>query len=183
MTARRSAIPAARGACFTWSRASSRRLPKAWAAADDDRAARLVRALFLAATAGGPLRREELLLQALAALAPDRKSPAIPVRADIARARALIDEDPAAPITLGELAGASGLSRFQLVRAFGRSIGLTPHAYLVQRRTDLARRLIAGGTKLAEVAAAAGFSDQSHMTRIFVARYGLTPGTYAEAVR
>ena len=105
------------------------------------------------------------------------------MRADIARARALIDEDPAAPITLGELAGASGLSRFQLVRAFGRSIGLTPHAYLVQRRTDLARRLIAGGTKLAEVAAAAGFSDQSHMTRIFVARYGLTPGTYAEAVR
>ena len=43
----------------------------------------------------------------------------------------------------------------------------------------IARRLIAGGAALAEAAAESGFADQSHMTRAFVSRYGLTPGTYA----
>ena len=77
------------------------------------------------------------------------------------------------------MARESGLSRFQLVRAFSRATGLTPHAYLVQARVHLARRLIGGKMPLAEVAAASGFADQSHMTRAFTARYGLAPGVYA----
>jgi AraC-like DNA-binding protein len=35
---------------------------------------------------------------------------------------------------------------------------------------------------LADVAAASGFADQSHMTRVFVSRYGLTPGAYVAAI-
>jgi AraC-like DNA-binding protein len=50
------------------------------------------------------------------------------------------------PLTLSDLARSCGLSRFQVLRGFARSTGLTPHAYLVQRRIQLARRLIAGGT-------------------------------------
>jgi AraC-like DNA-binding protein len=101
--------------------------------------------------------------------------------ARIAIAKCLIDDDPAAAITLAVLARASGLSRFQVLRGFVRATGLTPHAYLVQRRIDLARRLIARRSTLAEASAAAGFADQSHMTRIFVRKYGITPGAYAEA--
>jgi AraC-like DNA-binding protein len=71
------------------------------------------------------------------------------------------------------------VSRFQLVRSFARNTGLTPHAYLVQRRVLLARRLIAGGTALADAAAASGFADQSHMTRVFVRKYGMAPGAFA----
>jgi AraC-like DNA-binding protein len=97
-------------------------------------------------------------------------------------AKSLIDDNPVEPITLSDLARASGLSRFQVLRGFVRATGLTPHAYLVQRRINLARRLIAHGTPLADTAVASGFADQSHMTRIFVRKYGISPGAYADAV-
>ena len=69
------------------------------------------------------------------------------------RARATeIDADPAAPLTLIELAKEAGLSRYQLIRAFARELGLTPHAYILQRRIALAQRMIRAGCDLAEVA-------------------------------
>lgn len=146
------------------------------------------RRLYRAATEAGaePLLREELLLALLAGLlreGPPEEEPGRPLPPGIARARALIEADPARPLSLAELAQAAELGRFQLLRGFARATGLTPHAYLVQRRLDLARRLIAAGTPLAETSAAAGFADQSHLTRSFTRRYGLTPGAYAAAVR
>jgi AraC-like DNA-binding protein len=105
------------------------------------------------------------------------------VAASIARARMRIDDDPVAPVTLADLAEEAGLSRFQLLRSFARETGLPPHAYLVQRRIALVRRLIAGGLALADAAANAGFADQSHMTRAFVRALGVTPAQYAAAVR
>jgi AraC-like DNA-binding protein len=71
------------------------------------------------------------------------------------------------------------LSRFQLVRSFSRNTGFTPHAFLLHRRILLARRLIAGGMALADAAAASGFADQSHMTRVFTRKYGVSPGAFA----
>lgn len=146
----------------------------------DPRAAACVRGLFEAMTAEGGLRAEQSLLAALACLgafAEIRPGPS----AAIARACERIDDDPAAVQTLQDLAGAAGLSRFQLVRSFVRVTGLTPHAYLLQRRLQLARRLIGTGLPLAEVAAASGFADQSHLTRLFARSFGLPPGAYARA--
>ncbi len=149
----------------------------------DPRAANLARRLFdTAVVAQGAMRHEELLLATVAALGgqhrhADRGTPGIAI------ARAMIDEDPAAPVTLADLAAASGLGRFQLLRSFARSVGLTPHAYLVQRRVETARHLIVEGAALADAAAAAGFADQSHMTRAFARRFGLTPGAYTAARR
>ena len=76
-----------------------------------------------------------------------------------------------------------GLSRIQLLRAFAQATGLTPHAYLIQRRVQLARRLLRGGASLAEASAEAGFADQSHLHRVFLARHGYTPGAYARSLR
>lgn len=126
--------------------------------------------------------RDERLLLLLAAVLRER----MPKRSGTAasgidRARDRLDSDPASVITLEELAAESGLGRFRLVRDFARITGLTPHAYLLQRRTELVRRMIAGGTPLAEAAIAAGFADQSHMTRNFTRRYGYTPGAYLAA--
>ncbi len=101
----------------------------------------------------------------------------------IMRAKARIDDDPAAALTLAELAAEAGMSRFQLLRGFAQAMGLPPHAYRMQRRVVLARQLIARGTTLADAAAAAGFADQSHMTRAFVRLLGVTPANYASAIR
>ncbi|MGH6676412.1 MAG: helix-turn-helix domain-containing protein, partial [Xanthobacteraceae bacterium] len=60
--------------------------------------------------------------------------------------------------------------------------GLTPHTYVMQRRIELARRLIARRVGLAEAALSSGFADQSHMTRIFVRNYGISPGAYARVM-
>lgn len=99
----------------------------------------------------------------------------------IGLARDCIDSDPIAPVTLSDLAEMTGLSRFQVVRGFARATGMTAHAYLMQRRLQLSRRHIARGMALAEAAAASGFADQSHMTRLFVRSYGISPGAYAAA--
>lgn len=101
----------------------------------------------------------------------------------IARARARIDDDPSSPLTLADLAAESGMSRFQMLRGFSHEMGLPPHAYRMQRRVILARQLIARGAPLADAAAAAGFADQSHMTRAFVRLLGITPANYASATR
>lgn len=49
------------------------------------------------------------------------------------------------PPTLAELAALVGLSRFQLVRRFARSFGLSPYAWLMQQRAERARALIRAG--------------------------------------
>ena len=148
--------------------------------------ARSVRLLFVQMTVPAAqsdvLLREQLLLSVLAdALhAANHHADDAPDAIQLARTR--IDDDPAAVISLLDLAHETGLSRFQVLRGFARATGLTPHAYQVQRRVALARRLIAQGMPLADVAAACGFADQSHMTRQFVRKYGVSPGMVA-AVR
>jgi AraC-like DNA-binding protein len=129
-------------------------------------------------------RRDELLPLLLARVVSERVefagAPSMP--AAIRKARELIDDAPAAALTLADLAKASGLGRFQLVRSFAKATGFTPHAYMLQRRADLARRLIARGTRLADAAAESGFADQAHMTRVFARKYGVSPGVYAAAL-
>lgn len=100
----------------------------------------------------------------------------------IARARQRLDDEPGASISLAELAATAGVSRFQLIRGFAREVGVTPYAYLVQRRVRTARGLIARGLSLAETATEVGFSDQSHMTRAFVRQLGVTPARYRDAL-
>ncbi|HLW90187.1 MAG TPA: AraC family transcriptional regulator [Roseiarcus sp.] len=99
----------------------------------------------------------------------------------IARVRAYLDARYAEAIDLKRLAAIAGLSRFQLLRAFRAAIGMTPHAYLTDCRVRAARRRLARGDEVAEVALSCGFADQSHLTRAFKARAGLTPGRFRAA--
>ena len=99
----------------------------------------------------------------------------------ISRARQRLDDDPATDPGLAALADDAGLSRFQLLRAFARELGMTPHAYLVQRRLALARGLLDAGHGIAQAAVAAGFADQAHLTRAFRRSLGYTPAVYANA--
>jgi AraC-like DNA-binding protein len=143
----------------------------------DPRAACLVlRLLDEESRANSPMASEELLLALLASLGEFRARPKPLERPVIGRARERMDDDPASSTGLQELADLCQLSRFQLIRAFAKSTGFTPHAYLVQRRARLARKLINRGLPLALAAVQAGFADQSHMTRVFRKQYGFSPG-------
>ena len=81
-------------------------------------------------------------------------------------------------VTLSTLARVAGISEFHLLRLFRDSMGLPPHAYLIQRRIDHARKLLARQVPIVEVALETGFSDQSHFTRHFKRILGITPGEY-----
>ena len=82
-------------------------------------------------------------------------------------------------ISLDKLAEIARCTSYHVIRLFRNQVGMSPHAYLVQLRLERARELIDSGQGIAEAALLAGFSDQSHLTRSFKKRYGLTPGLYS----
>lgn len=145
--------------------------------------AALYRAIAQPDMPAAQLAGEQTLPVLLAHLLEQRPGKPLAAGNGASRAKTLIDDDPMAPLTLSLLAEQAQLSRFQLVRAFSRLTGLTPHAYLLQRRLLKARQLVAAGLPLAEAAATAGFADQSHMSRHFVRCFGFTPGLYARPGR
>ncbi len=84
-------------------------------------------------------------------------------------------------VRLADLAAASGESTFQLIRAFRRDIGTTPHAFLVRVRVSVAAALLAAGEPIAAIATAVGFVDQAHFTRHFKRLHGRTPARHRAA--
>lgn len=131
------------------------------------------------------LALEEALVQACGLLLARHttQAPATEAHVCLARARQRLEDELAAPPSLAELAADAGVSRFQLLRRFARVHGCTPHAWLTQHRAERVRTLGAAGVALSEAAAACGFADQAHMTRVFVRQFGFTPGAWQRAHR
>jgi AraC-like DNA-binding protein len=100
----------------------------------------------------------------------------------LATARDLLDT-AAGPVSAATLEAETGVDRYALARGFRACFGTSPHRYLIGRRLDRVKAEIARGISLADAAYAADFADQSHMTRHFKSRFGLTPGRYAALLR
>lgn len=75
------------------------------------------------------------------------------------------------------------MSREGFARLFRRRMGMPPHAFDVAARLNEARRRLREGEPIAEIAAATGFADQSHLGRLFRRAYGVTPGVYGRGHR
>lgn len=151
-------------------------------------AARLTAFFTAFAAEGAALRAEVLGTEALGALIARHAvggRPAAEGRGDAGlarRVRAVLADRAPEPVTLADLEDATGAGRFRLLRAFRAAYGLPPHAFQVQMRLARARDLLRAGMPVAEAAAAAGFADQAHMTRLFQRCYGLPPGRLSRAV-
>jgi len=95
-----------------------------------------------------------------------------------------IEASTASPPSVEELAALAGVHPSHLLRCFRRFHGATVSNYIRQRRIARARTEVATSNRpLSTIALDAGFSDQSHFTRVFKQVYGETPGQYARAVR
>ncbi|MNY72070.1 Virulence regulon transcriptional activator VirF [compost metagenome] len=70
------------------------------------------------------------------------------------------------------------MSPSYLIRAFKQHYGMTPHAFLVNRRIQFAQDRLRSGQLIADVALEAGFADQAHFQRAFKQHLAATPGQY-----
>jgi AraC family transcriptional regulator len=152
-----------------------------------------VDAELTASGAGGPLAAESLanvlavgLIRHVLAPAPPkrRRDGALPLR----RLRAVveyIEEHLDTGPTLEQMAAATRLSIYHFTRQFKVATGLPPHQYVILRRVERAKELLLSGTalSLAEVAARAGFSDQSQISHHLKRLVGVTPGEFRGSAR
>ena len=102
-----------------------------------------------------------------------------PVRA----ARCCIEADYRKGVTLEDLERVTGCGRFQLIRQFKKTVGITPGEFQILLRVNHAARSMRRGTRPIQAAEEAGFFDQSHLNRWFKRAMGLTPGEYWRADR
>ncbi len=85
--------------------------------------------------------------------------------------------------TVDQLAADAGVSRGYFFRAFRRHVGATPHGLLLRSRLELAKGRIQAGDRLADIALASGFADQSHFSNAFRQTFGLSAGAFSDWFR
>ena len=132
--------------------------------------------------AGDAIRLELLAGALFESLATNR--PSAPARLDgritplmrhVDRAVELIETDFARDLTLGEIAGAAGLSPYYFARAFQKFLGIPPHRYLTSVRLRHAARLLDQGAGVTFTCYEVGFGSLSHFVTAFRKRFGVVP--------
>ncbi|MER8382792.1 AraC family transcriptional regulator [Mesorhizobium sp. M0976] len=142
----------------------------------------------------GPLDQEldelfvvDFMTQLMQSLARHAGQPAKPIAKTAWRAASLardyLEENVARIVRSDELEAITGLDRYALSRHFRATFSTSPHRFLLMRRLQRARRMIEADEPLAQIAIAAGFSDQSHFNRHFKKAFGVTPGRWSALTR
>jgi AraC family transcriptional regulator len=148
-----------------------------------------VDAELTAGGAGGRLAAESLAVNLVRSiLAPRQPTPRRYDRLPRGKLRAVVEyveEHLDAGPTLEQMAAITRLSPNYFASQFKRATGLTPHQYVLARRVERAKQLLESGDdfSLAEVAAHAGFSDQSQFSHHFKRIVGVTPGQFRMPAR
>jgi len=134
----------------------------------------------------------ECLLRAEAMLDMETvEQPATPAPAAVSRGLApwqirrvltYVDTNLQTPIRNRDLAAVARLSEFHFNVAFRRSVGHSPHEYIIRRRMERAQGLMLSTDKaLSEIAAECGLADQAHLTRLFRRVVGESPAAWRRA--
>lgn len=118
------------------------------------------------------------LLGRFGTVLPPRRKPLLSHRQE-ARAKELLASHLDGDILVGDIAAACGMSRSAFMRSFRATTGTTPMQWLTSLRVETAKQLMeSSGLSLAEIGARCGFADQSHFSRVFSARTGISPGAW-----
>jgi len=141
---------------------------------------------------GGPLAAESLanvlavhlIRHVLAPRQPESARDGALPRGRLRAVVEYIEEHLDASPTLEQLAAVARLSPYHFARQFKAATGLPPHEYVIARRVERAKQFLQGGDlSLAEVAAHAGFSDQSQFSRHFKRLVSVTPRQFRMSAR
>jgi AraC family transcriptional regulator len=98
------------------------------------------------------------------------------------RVREYIERNIAQPIKVSDLSTLVFRTEAHFSRAFKRSFGHTPHAYVLRRRIEVASQLmIESSTPLSQIALKCGFNDQAHLCKQFRKHTGATPAAWRRA--
>ena len=93
--------------------------------------------------------------------------------------RAFIDENLHRTIHAKDLSAVAQRSTAHFSRSFKQAFGEPPHAYVVRRRLERACHLmITSSASLSEIALSVGFSDQSHLCKLFRQALGQSPSSW-----
>ncbi len=95
-----------------------------------------------------------------------------------------VDDNLGSDLRMADLAAVAHMSEFHFIRLFKQSVGLSPYRYVVERRVQRGRELLArSDLPLHEISATLGFGDQSHFTTVFKKSTGLTPKQFRDIAR
>lgn len=156
---------------------------------DPGLATQLLMVFNLLTQEGNGLLKETLLLSSLAWLTMRHgKTKTIEnifqrAETNMTKLKDFMDSYPERDISLMQLADMAQLSPWHFLRQFKKTVGIPPHAYLVQARLRKSKNLLLQGVPISNVATLCGFSDQSHFHRHFKNAMGFTPGEYAHSAR
>jgi AraC-like DNA-binding protein len=148
--------------------------------------------LIKASAAKGDKRLLECLLLSLHAhMARSYANASIAARArgglalwQVQRAQQIMRDNLEGSISIPALAAACRLSASHFARSFKLTVGLSPHRWLMSYRVECAKHLLAESNQpLADIALACGFTDQSHLARVFSQLAGATPGAWRRTVK
>lgn len=141
-----------------------------------------VRLLHAAADRDAPVLELEALTHELTAEV--RPLPAPPhCPSWLAAAQSYIADMARHEIGVADVAAAAGVHPVYLARQYRRWLGCSPGHDLRRRRVELAASLLAANdAPLSDIALEAGFCDQSHLNRAFMAQWGMTPAAFGRLI-
>lgn len=124
----------------------------------------------------------DYLLEVLQWLAREPRQSLREVPSELLAVAAYLEAHASKELSLQNLCDYSGYSAGHLIRTFKQYFGLTPHAYLVNRRIQLGQRELKLGKPIVETALKVGFNDQSHFQRTFKQLVAATPNQYRQSL-
>jgi AraC family transcriptional regulator len=94
------------------------------------------------------------------------------------RSKAYMDERYLQNPEMAEVAKAGNLSEFHFFRSFKQAFGITPYKYLLNKRLEHSKTLLAQRLTATEIAATCGFSDIFSYSKAFKRAFGISPSQY-----